>query len=113
MNACVQSPVSADPQTESPPLNVAPGSAARRSPVLTIPVGASLQGVTVTRQDHEVEEHILSCAILSERAYERFQQHGSHYDREEAREWLQRMQEAIGQRRAEIVRAMEQEMGLQ
>lgn len=85
---------------------VAPAERSARNPVLAVPVGGVLHGVSITREDHELEAHIIDCATLNERAYARFVAHQSPYDRDEAVEWMFKMYQAIGQRRPEVVRAL-------
>lgn len=85
---------------------VAPDERGARNPVLMTAVGDVLHGVAITREDHELEQHILDCAALNERAYARFVAHQSPYDRDEAVEWMFKMYQAIGRRRPQVVRAL-------
>lgn len=78
--------------------------------LLRVPVGAFLQGVQVTQADRELEEHLVDCGVLAERAMTRFQAFGNPHDRDEAVQWQHWMQEAIGQRRPEIKQAMDAEI---
>jgi hypothetical protein len=81
-----------------------------RNLVLQTPAGARLQGVLITSDDRELEEHIVACAGLNERSYARFVAHGNPYDRDEAVQWMDQMHQAIGRRRREVADAIHAEI---
>ena len=87
------------------PSSIAGASATAESQPQTEPdVGEILRRLDASRQlsGAELEQHIADCSALWQRAYGRFQAHGSPTDRDEAVLWLHRMNEAILMRPAGV-----------